>query len=183
MLTTLNTSLNEELRPTLRAILREDLGPAFRDALTDPVTQEAVGAAIRVLARQTVLGMQDGMNEISAREKAGITPPSTLTRLETLTTDGTQLIRGVAIALAILVVALLIWLARTRGRATVATRESARRESALLALAQAIKATQGQPWGQELHDTLDRTLRHDEKAEYLHELWRKNKEMRLGRDA
>ncbi len=177
--TTLAASVNSELRPTMRAILREDLGPALRDALGDKTTQEALAGAMRVLTRQAVLGMQDAFVEIDAREKAGRGPPTLMSRLQALAVDGSNLTRYVAAVLAVLVALLAVWLFRTRRRATHATREVERRQAALLSLSQALKTTEGRPWSDELREVLENALRDDAKAEYLHELWRDNKAVRL----
>ena len=177
--TTLAASVNREMRPTMRAILREDLGPALRDALGDKPTQDALAGAMRVLTRQAVLGMQDAFVEIDAREKTGRGPPTLMSRLQVLAVDGSNLTRYVAAVLAVLVALLAVWLFRTRTRATHATREVERRQAALLSLSQALKATEGRPWSDELREVLENALRDDAKAEYLHELWRDNKAVRL----
>jgi hypothetical protein len=178
--TTLAASLNSQLRPTLQAMLREDVGPALRDGLRDPQTQLAIAAAMRTLTKEAVLGMQDAFSEIDARPKVGGQPPTLLARLQGLAVEGTNLFRTVAIALGIAVLLLVVWLWKTRSRVSVATREGARRESALVSLAQALKSTQDKPWAGELQTVIENALRDDEKAEYLHELWRKNHTMRLG---
>ncbi len=176
---TLAASVNSGLRPTMRTVLREDIGPALRDALRDKDTQQGLADTMRLLTRQAVLGMQDGFAEIDARTKAGSGPPTLMSRLQVLAADGSTLTRWIAVVLAILVALLAVWLFRTRTRVSHATKETARRESALLSLAQALKATEARPWSHELREVLDEALRDDEKAEYLHELWRKNKAVRL----
>ncbi len=166
------SALTSQLRPTLRAVLREDVGPALRDALEDKATQDALARAMRGLTRQAVLGMQDGLAEVAARQQAGQNAPSLLEQLQALAVDGSHLVRSLAIGLAALVVGLLVWLARTRARAAHATRVANRHEASLRALARAVQATDGQPWAGELRAVLDAALRDDVQAEPLRALWR-----------
>ncbi len=167
-------TLASQLRPTLRVVLREDVGPALRDALNDKATQDALAQAMRGLTRQAVLGMQDGLAEIAARQKAPEGAPSLLEQLQALAADGSHLARWAALVLAALVAGLLVWLARTRARVAHATRVANRHEASLLALARAVQSTDGQPWAGELRAVLDAALGDDAQAEPLRALWRKD---------
>jgi hypothetical protein len=177
--TVLATTVNAQMHTTLRTVLREDLGPALRDGLNDKATQDALGATMRTMTKQAMLGMQDAFVEIDKRDHQGAVPPTLFSRMQRLAVEGSNLARYVAIALGALVLLLGFWLFRTRSRVSLVTREADRREAALLSLAQAIKSTEDKAWSPELRDAIENALRDDEKAEYLRELWRTNKAARL----
>ena len=177
--TVLATSVNAQMHTALQTVLRQDLGPALRDGLRDPATQEALGATMRTMTKQAMLGMQDAFVEIDKRDQKGIVPPTLFSRMQRIAVEGSNLARYIAIALGVLVVLLGVWLFRTRSRVSLVTREADRREAALLSLAQAIKSTEDKAWSPELRDAIENALRDDEKAEYLRELWRTNKAARL----
>lgn len=151
-------SMNTELRPMLRAMLREDVGAALRDGLRDPQTQAALGATMRIFTRQAVLGMQDGFEEIDRRQEAGRGRDTLLTRMQMLVPDSSNVMRYSVVGLGLAMVVLVVWLLRTRAKASAAAAESERQQAALIALTEAIKATEDQPWNKDLVGALQRTL-------------------------
>ncbi len=169
--TVLAKSLDAPLHQALRGALREDLGPALRDGLRDPATQAALGATLRTMTKEAMLGMQDAFVEIDKRDTAGNGPPTLLSRLQRLAVEGSQFARYLALGLGLLVVLLAVWLYRTRTHVAHVTRESGRREAALQALGQALKSAEDRPWSHELREVLETALREDVKAEYLREVW------------
>lgn len=172
----------QEMRPQLRAMLREDLIPAMRDGLRDPEMQRALGETTRTMTSQVVLGMQDAFEQLDARHAQRQGRDTILTQLQGLAKGGSMLARWFAIGLGAVSILLIVWLLRTRSRASALTTESDRREAAIVMLAQAIKATEEKPWAHELRSILKDTFRDNEHADYLRDVLRRQKDLRLSNE-
>jgi hypothetical protein len=77
---------------------------------------------------------------------------------------------------ALIVVLTLLWAAR---RSKVHREELAQRDGALILLANAIKASEEEPWAPELKKVLRRTARDNDGAQYLRRVLHDRPELRL----
>lgn len=175
----LAVAMREELGPAMRAALREDLGPALRDAMASPETQEVIADTTRTMSREMVLGVQDAFEEIEAREGSQQTN-TILTRLQDVAGGGFDFLRVALIALALALLVALLFLVRAIARAREHEAEAHRREAAMVALTEAIKSTEDRPWSRELLDLLKDSFRDNEHADYLRDVLRRNRHLRVG---
>lgn len=91
------------LGPALRTTLNDDVGPGVRDAFGNPNIQAALGATAFELARQAVLGTNQGMADLEERHKK----VGTLAKITSLISASWVIPVVLAIALATVIVFLL----------------------------------------------------------------------------
>ncbi|MDQ3034628.1 MAG: hypothetical protein M3Y87_19620 [Myxococcota bacterium] len=175
----LAVAVREELGPALRAALREDLGPALREAMASPETQEVIADTTRTMSRGMVLGVQDAFEEIEAREGPQQTN-TILTRLQDFAGGGLNILQFALAALALALLVALLFLVRAIAKAREHEAEAHRREAAMIALTEAIKNTEDRPWSRELLDLLKDSFRDNEHADYLRDVLRRNRHLRVG---
>jgi hypothetical protein len=172
-------AIAREAVAALATAVREELAPAVSELLRDEEVKGAVGEVTRQVARDIVLGLEDGFQEIERRDERGHRPETVLTRLQDFANEGVGWMQVGLVALVLLATALAVaWIfAHRRGRTAQA--EAARRELALVAMLEAMKSAEGTAWAPELRALLKKTFRDNEHAEYLRELLRKNRHLRL----
>lgn len=140
------------LSPALRKAIKEDIGPVVGevvekqavDLLSKPEMKTAIAGVVREVARQSVLGTNDGIAELAEKRKAE-SGSSPLGIFGTFFSERTWLIGGL-VAVALLAFP-LFWLIRQQ-RAAKRYREDAERRSnralALLAAIQTLKPSNEQ---------------------------------------
>ncbi len=149
--------------------MRRDLGPAIEGALNDERTARSVGAMMRVITREAVLGSNDAMTQVQrAQERSGT--PSFLGGLTNLTRDGVRILELVSVAAVGLSFALALWVARLVIRSRRVRAESERNAASALLLAEAIRAAEGKPWASELSELLRARVRRDSVGDLLDEV-------------
>ncbi|WP_437732835.1 hypothetical protein [Sorangium sp. So ce1335] len=155
----MSSALREQLGPALQVVIAEDLGPGMTALLGSEDFQRALGATARVIGREMVAGANDALTEVQQRS-GGPQGESMLSRVGDLADEGAQLVRAIPWILGAIAVALAIWVTallvqRKRYRA-----ETERRARARLLL-EALEASEGKPWSDELLAALEDRF-HDE---------------------
>jgi hypothetical protein len=145
-------------RATVAAMVQE-LGPALRDSVS-PELRDALSDATRQMAREAVIGAQEGMAEYRQQNPGG------------LLARGVALAQWIAVLLALVIAALGLWLYKLTAQARRGRAEAKRREAAMLVLAEAIRATEGKPGSRELLDEIQRRLGGSEQSDYLRRILR-----------
>jgi hypothetical protein len=147
-------AMTEEITPAMREMMREAVAPSIAEMVRSPELASALGATTRVVAREAVLGSNEGMAQLEQRGKPGL-----LARVATLFGRYSWVLWVAAMA----TVGLITWLvARAAQRRTVTRRDLRERElhdAVLLTLARAVRAADGRPWADELRDALREDLR------------------------
>jgi hypothetical protein len=173
-------AITREAIAALVVAVREEVAPAVAELLRDEEVKTAASEITRQMARDIVLGLEDGFQEIERRDERGNRPETIFTRLQDLANEGFGWMQFGLIALGVATTVLLVaWVIAWR-RARSARADAARRDAALLAMLEAMKSTEGQKWGPELRAILKKSFRDNERAEYVRELLRKNRHLRLG---
>ncbi|AUX37135.1 MULTISPECIES: hypothetical protein [Sorangium] len=157
-------AMREQLGPALRAVIAEDLGPGVTSLLGSEEFQRALGKTARVVAREMVAGANDAL--IEAQQRGERRDDSMLSRIGHLADQGAQLVSTITWLLGAAAVALAVWVTmllvqRKRYRADIERRARAR------LLLEAIEATEGKPWSDELLAALEDRFRTDEEAAEL----------------
>ncbi|WP_437607744.1 hypothetical protein WMF20_43600 [Sorangium sp. So ce834] len=157
-------AMREQLGPALRAVIAEDLGPGVTSLLGGEEFQRALGKTARVVAREMVAGANDAL--IEAQQRGERRDDSMLSRIGHLADQGAQLVSTITWLLGAAAVALAVWVTmllvqRKRYRADIERRARAR------LLLEAIEATEGKPWSDELLAALEDRFRTDEEAAEL----------------
>jgi hypothetical protein len=163
----------------LAASLREELAPALRDLLEDEEVKQAIGGTAREISREIIIGLDDGFREIERRDERGARPDTILSRVQDFANEGVGLMQIGLIALAGVAAVLAIWLVFLVVRSRSAAAENRRREAAVLSLLEAVKSAERKPWGAELRGLLRESFRDNERAEYLRQVLRQNRHLRL----
>ena len=149
--------------------MARDMGPALRAALEDEQTRRALGAASRTLAREVVFGSNEALAEIQRQqERSG--RPSLLSGLATFTERGMRVAQWGAVALVVGGILLALWIARLISRSRRAQADSERNAAAAVLLAEAIRASEGKPWGNELAEILGSRLQRESATNLLDEI-------------
>lgn len=141
-------------------------------------------SGIAVLARHAgmgaALGFQDAVRQTELRRAAGRERAGDIlalpARLSGLGLGALSLITWLGLAIAIAMVAALIW-ALLRARRL--RRESQAREDAVVLLASVIKSTEGAPWGAELRERIREAARSSNASETLRHVLRKHSGLRF----
>jgi hypothetical protein len=175
----------DKVRAGVRGMMRDMIG-AVADQSREELDGKNIGAMLsggtRELAKQATLGFQDAIDETRAKKEAGRLPDHRGNVLDAAgrAAEGWSTLLWLAVAgIAGFAVALLgVMLLRAR-RSRITRDELARRDDALIALAGAIKATEGQPWSADLRTALKDALRDDERGDYLRKVLRENRDLRL----
>jgi hypothetical protein len=159
--------LRDDLGPALGAVIREDLGPALRAAIHDdlqPALRELLGSQddaaasrlVRQLAKDAVLGANDGMSEL------GISPSPNRE-------DGMGLFGWVTVVLGLVVAILLLLLVRTilRHRALEQDRvhleqERLRSERTLLTILRTLQTAEDRSHPPDLRTLIERARMYDD---------------------
>ena len=149
--------------------MARDMGPALRAALEDEQTRRALGSASRTLAREVVFGSNEALAEIQRQqERSG--RPSLLSGLATFTERGMRVAQWGAVALVVGGILLALWIARLISRSRRAQADSERNAAAAVLLAEAIRASEGKPWGNELAEILGSRLQRESATNLLDEI-------------
>ncbi|WP_236644261.1 hypothetical protein [Sorangium cellulosum] len=157
-------AMREQLGPALQAVIAEDLGPGVTSLLGSEEFRRALGDTARVVAREMVAGANDAL--IEAQQRGERRDDSMLSRIGHLADQGAQLVSTITWLLGAAAVALAVWVTmllvqRKRYRAEIERRARAR------LLLEAIEATEGKPWSDELLATLEDRFRTEEEAAEL----------------
>ncbi len=174
----LASGIENEIGPAIAKTLVDQIGPALTEALRGELA-ETFGASARLFARGLVVGVDDGLVILQARQNKGL--PTVLGNIEGAASEGKDILQVTAIALGSLVIALWTLLIFHMVQARRERRETERREEALLALMRALKGAQDEPWAADLLDLLRNELRGREGTDYLRELLREHPSLRLTR--
>lgn len=155
------TALREQLGPALQGVIAENLGPGMTSLLGSEELQRALGATARVIGREMVAGANDALTEVQRRGDRQ--DGSLLSRIGHLADEGAQLVSAITWLLGAVAIALAVWVTmllvqRKRYRA-----ETERRARARLLL-EAIEASEGKPWSDELLAALEDRFRTEEDA-------------------
>lgn len=157
--------------------VRNEVGTSMRESLESEETERAVGRLMRAATKEIVLGMQDGFEEIDRRHERGKGKETLLTRMQTFASEGATVLMFASLLFAIATAALVVWLLRTRAQANavaakakLAAAEAERREAALLALTEALKSTENQPWSRELFERIQGAISNDSHGSYFRDL-------------
>jgi hypothetical protein len=153
--------VRDEVAPALReAVARQanELGPAIDGAAGDRLERVA-GETSRVVSREVVLGLQDGLREAGVLDANGrATGFGPLGQARDAVSTGLNLATVLAIALGLAVVALGLVLWITLSRTRRARAEAEQREAGARRLAEAVRAAEARPWGGELRELLRQEL-------------------------
>lgn len=168
--------LQDDIGPALGAVIREDLGPALRAAIHDDLRpalhelldregSEATSRLVRQLAKDAVLGANDGMSEL------GIS-------LSPNEEDGTGLFGWVTIVLGLIVAILLILLARTILRRRTLEQDRARLEQerlrserTLLTILRTLQSAEDPSHPPDLQTLIARARMHDDPDPAQEQWW------------
>lgn len=104
--------LEDNLGPALHKVIRDDLGPALREALSDEMVPTA-GRFSREISREAVLGIVDAIEQLDRDERLAAVNERFWTRLNRSLNQGLRLGEIIAWILALVILILGIWLART----------------------------------------------------------------------
>ncbi|WP_437966646.1 hypothetical protein WMF04_44780 [Sorangium sp. So ce260] len=160
----MSAALREQLGPALQVVIAENLGPGMTSLLASEEFQRALGATARVIGREMVAGANDALTEVQQRgDRQG---ESMLSRIGHLADEGAQLVSTITWLIGAVAVALAVWvtmlmLQRKRYRAETEQRARAR------LLLEAIEASEGKPWSDELLAALEDRLRTEDEAAEL----------------
>ncbi len=138
--------IRDEIGPGLAEAMRQHIGPATAQMLTDDQMQQALADTAQVVGRNSVIGANRGMVEVSQGEPVGGGPLAgfgeTLSAgQETLETVLWMLGAAVLVLLLfIIVLGLGLW--RTFARSQELIEENKLREDALLGMARAVEAAE-----------------------------------------
>lgn len=151
--------------------LRRDVGPAIGEALRDEDTRRSLGALMRVLTREAVLGSNDAVTQAQhSQERSG--RPSFLSRVTSITESSARIME-LAVAAAVVVALLLgLWVVRLIVRSRKVQAEAERSTASAVLLAEAIRAAEGKPWASELTELLRVKLQRDDAHELIDEVLR-----------
>jgi len=152
------TAMTRDLGPAFQKVLAENLAPGIAAALQDEQVRLALGETARVLGRQVVLGVNDGMAEIQANAPKG-GEPSTLESLGTLAEKSGDMASLGMWALGALVVVMAALLVKLLMQAKKYKSEVEEREAATRLMTEARRASEGKPWSEELLGALEQQLR------------------------
>lgn len=159
--------LQDDLGPALGAVIRKDLGPALRAAIHDDLQpalhelldsegSEAASRLVRQIAKDAVLGANDGMSEL------GIS-------LSPNEEDGMGLFGWVTVVLGLVVAILLILLVRTILRRRTLEQDRARLEQerlrserTLLTILRTLQSAEDPSRPPDLHTLIERARIHDD---------------------
>ncbi len=133
--------VRDDLGPAFAATLREDLGPALAKIIREDLKPE-LAASVRDASGSAVLGLDDAVQEIRARNKANGTElwsPFMRTLDETKDTAKEWLIVVLVVAVIAFAVFLFLW-TRSRVLGRAAHRRAELRQGTLLLLAKAIRS-------------------------------------------
>ncbi|WP_437674208.1 hypothetical protein [Sorangium sp. So ce131] len=158
-----SAALREQLGPALQVVIAENLGPGMTSVLGSEDFQRALGATARVLGREMVAGANEALVEIQQRSGRS-QGESTLSRLGDLADGGAQLVDMLSWFLGAVAVALGAWVAvllvqRKRYRAE--TEQQARTRL----LMEALEASEGKPWSEELLSALEERFRAEQEVD------------------
>jgi hypothetical protein len=168
-----SSALNEHVGPAMETVLRENLGPAAAALLGNEELTRALGATARTIGREMVLGAHEALAEIQEKS-APSDGTSLLSRLGSLTRKGTQLVSTLTWAVGAVAIALAVWVVRLLVQRRRYSTESEARAMTTRLLTEAIKASEGKPWSDELIQALEERFRAEEEAVlHLHRARRK----------
>jgi hypothetical protein len=138
---TLESALRDHLGPAIRDAMREDVAPALAGVVRTPDVQDALGDTVHKLARQAVLGSDEGIAELERRKRAGRSP------IGTLFAERTWLVVILSVAVLLTLPLALLW--RERVHAKRFRAEAERRDARAAALLGAMEsASEGAPMSQ-----------------------------------
>jgi hypothetical protein len=120
----------------------------------------------REVSKGAVLGMDDALRELEAKEKNG-TQTGLLGRLTRASAKGVEITTVALIVLGVLLAALAIWVVRLVRQTRREQAEVARQASAMALMAEAIRATETKAWAPELRAVLEQQLQDSEAGRYL----------------
>ncbi|XXT18286.1 hypothetical protein WME94_49455 [Sorangium sp. So ce429] len=156
----MSSALREQLGPALQVVIAENLGPGVTAMLGSEDFQRALGATARVIGREMVAGASDALTEVQQRSgRPG--SESMFSSIGHLADQGAQLVSTITWILGAIAVALAAWVAtlllqRKRYRAETEQRARAR------LLLEAVEASEGKPWSDELLAALEDRFRDEE---------------------
>jgi hypothetical protein len=105
-----SSAMTQQIGPALQTVLRENLALGVADALLDERVQRALGTTARNLSRETILGSNEGLSQIQATRPAN--QPSWIDRGLSLATEGAQIASAITWFLALIALALAIWIVK-----------------------------------------------------------------------
>jgi hypothetical protein len=147
-------SLRDELAPSLRQAYDAQLAPVL-PAADGKVAQKFAGDTSRLVSREAVLGLHDGLRDIGVLDEKGLRISSLTGQTRGIVSAGLDLMTIAAIGLGLLVLVLALWLGvvlakSRRDRKRSAEHEAGARE--LLTLDRVLRAADERPWGRELRE-------------------------------
>lgn len=137
-----------ELGPALEMVLADNVGPGLARALEKEDVRRALGRTARMLGREVILGVDEGMAEIQSKKPQS--EPTVLGSVGALAEQGADLAGGVTWVLAAIVVVLGGLLFKLLMQARKYRSETAQREAATRVLEQARPASAEKPPSAEL---------------------------------
>ena len=146
-----------DLGPSVQRVLTDNVVPGIAGALDKEEVQGALRRTARLLGREVVLGIDEGMAEIQSKKPKS--EPSALGSIGALAKKGADLASGVTWALAAVVVVLGGLLLKLVMQARKYRSESQQRDASTRLLDEARRASLGKPWSEELIGALQMQLR------------------------
>ncbi|MFP4598840.1 MAG: hypothetical protein ACLFVJ_11340 [Persicimonas sp.] len=166
--------IREEIGPGVAEAIRQHIGPATAQMLTDDQMQQALADTARVVGRNSLLGANQGLIEVSQGEPVGGGPMAGLG--ETLTAGQETLetvlwmLGAAVLVLLLLIVVLGLGLWRTFARSQELTQENKLREEALVGMARAVEAAE--ETDADIVESALRDIEHRDGVDRLRELLR-----------
>lgn len=162
--------------------MRRDFGPMVRATLSDESNLREASAMARVLAREVVYGSNDALTQIQRdQERRG--RPTFLSRITNMTEQGARIATAAAVLAVALIAGLGIWVWRLATRSRHVEAENERNAAAATMLAEAIRASEAKPWGNELTQLIQDRLQRESVTGLLDEVLTPRRPPRKGRPA
>ena len=141
-------AMTEELGPAMQKVLRENIGPGIAEALQDEEVHAALGATVRVLGREMVLGANEALTTI--QEGKGSKDGSLLGRVRELASGGAKVATALAWVLGAIVVVLGVWIVKLLAQTKKYRDESEQRGAATRLMDEATRKSKGKAGSGEL---------------------------------